>query len=287
MAGWAQRGRPREAPQGHAARLSGRRPDPCPGAPLRAAVATARRRKLLAPPPGARRSLGSGFGGSESRTRRLAMAVGIERRRWPRPNIPGSSRTVPRGSISRRTRHMLPLRPAGLPFRLASRSLGRRQDQPPRPMARVLRGGLEGLERSCRSRQIASPAAEATLRRNRAALVARSGGRPSHALASGLAQPTRSPLGRLAAVLGLPQSPGHQPRRSPHEVRRRSFASCGRSGGPRRLRPSSRHGCRVARPQWKIPLSRTCRPTSVEAVHEGGPTDRSPLCSCHWRRARV
>src|SRR5580698_1148200 len=114
---------------------------------VRAADAATGDRFLLARASAARRSAGAGARGEERRARHLDLASRRQAQERPAGDVPDAAGPVSRNQIWARSRILLRLRSAGVPFRLARRSVGRRPEQE-RHLALRLRDRLAVLERA-------------------------------------------------------------------------------------------------------------------------------------------
>src|SRR6266516_5741379 len=196
--------------------FSGIRVVACPRPPVHSADPAPRRGILLAPAPDPGRQARPRPRGVERRAGRLGLA-----------NIVGGTARGSRaaGALSRKgpcqeARLLLCVRPAGVPVRMASRSVARRGFQPECELARLLRLGLEAVDGAERPRLAFATSTEPPLRFDRRAARQGRGGRSPRAAVPGLARRARrASLAGSAGLLGRAQSAGHQPIRPRGEMR--------------------------------------------------------------------
>src|SRR6266568_5664365 len=164
--------------------------------PVHPADPATRRRILLAAASGPRRPARPRARGIEQRTGRLGVAERQPENVGCAAWLSRATRPVSRKDPCQRPGLLLRMWAAGVPARLASRSVGRRASQPQCDLARLLRRGLETVDRAERSRAAFAKAAEPPLRRHRRAARQGRRGRSPRAAVPGVA---RGRAGRAVA----------------------------------------------------------------------------------------
>src|SRR5262249_51732127 len=132
--------------QGAARDFPGVGAHPCARAAVHPADAPACRRRLLARAPGPPRAPGARAGGEKRRAGGLDLAAREGRAARSAEELPLPAGALSRARVRARPGLLLRLRPAGVPARLARRSVGRGHE-PQRDPARSLRDRLAVLER--------------------------------------------------------------------------------------------------------------------------------------------
>ncbi len=228
---------------------------------IRAADAAACDQFLLARASASRRPSGAGAGAKKRRARRLDLAAYRQSQKRIADDIPYAARALSRTRLFARRRFLLRVRAAGLPLRLACRSVAWRTKQECQ-LALRLRGRLAILERAERGGAAASPPAGAALRGERRAAVENRRNRPPRAAVPGVGRAARDAVAQAPRLLGPAQPAGDQSRRPRRQMRcrgaRPSRGAGGRTGAYRLISPRLMLVPRLASSVFVRPLEKIC-----------------------------